>query len=357
MSPQDPNILPMNIGLAPEGREIHVAGETGRLSVEAERARVAARNAADENGPERVVKAGTPTGKTFDDEVEVGMDGPPRSTRGPSMLVGSNGMPIFATPDVTSDLIDVRGETLNSLTWPTYMSWRKTKTRPYDFVNGPSLATNPPDGLPFGASTSTLDKRDRALEEIDQATHEFIGEVAELGELFIEHGPTVFWGNLRDKLIDECGDILFCATWAFDAWGSNPLNEADDLELMRVTDDNELTAFAQVIASNQMGIVMGNAKFVSMLGGMVFHLMLTAQTNAGLTANSFKKLRYQRREQDVDKQIGRIANTLIAVNQLLIVANSSVEEALKINMRKLDARRPGGYNPAVPGGIRTGEGA
>lgn len=367
MNPQNPDILPMNIGLAPEPREIHVsAGASseviaGRIAVaernndpdvvlkdtrrqpRPERVRVPA----DDKGPSRLVLAGSPSGKTFD---------------GPSGLAGANGKLISATPEVTSDLIDARGETLNSLTWPTYLAWRKTKTRPFDYLNGPALATVVPEQILDPEALSAAEAvshraRERSLEEIDQATLEFIGEVAELGELFTEHGPTVFWGNLRDKLIDECGDILFCATWAFDAWGANPLAEADDLELMRVTDENELTAFAAAIAGNQMGIVLGNARFVSMLGGMVFNLMLSAQTNAGLTANAFKKLRYQRRAQDVEKQIGRIANVLIVVNQILIVANSSVEEALKVNMRKLDARRPGGYNPAVPGGIRTGEGA
>lgn len=349
ISPDSDDVIPFRIGVqAVEPPKIHfpsvgevIAGRTARIAA-------AERN----DGAEIVLKDVRRTPRP--ERVLI-----PADDNGPSRLVLANGQPVSATPSVTSDLVSVTGETLNSLTWPDYLAWRKTKTRPYDYENGPREAQ---ESTRNHNALSTAERAEitpvwRALEEIDQATLEMIGEVAELGELFIEHGPTVFWGNLRDKLIDECGDILFCASWAFDAWGLNPLDAADDLEIMRVTDDNELVAFATAIASNQMGIVLGNARFVSMLGGMMFNLMLTAQTNAGLTANSLKKLAFQKREQSVEKQVGRIANVLLVVNQILIVANSSVEEALKVNMRKLDARRPAGYDPAVPGGIRTGEGA
>lgn len=309
MNLQDPNILPMNIGLAPEPK---AQGET-------------------------LILAGSPAGKTYE---------------GPSRLVFANGSSINAKPEVTSDLIDVRGESLNSLTWPTFLAWRKTKCRPFDYTNGPGMATSTVTagtGIPFP-------NRDRAIDEIDQGTLEFIGEVAELGELFQENGPTTFFGNVRDKLIDECGDIFFCGAWALDAWGSNPLSEMDDLELVRITEESELAGFARVLASYPMDAVLKNVQFVVGLGNVVTNFMMSAHTNAGLTANAFKKLKYQRREQNVEDQVGRIMLTLIAVNEILIVANSSVEEALKVNMRKLDARYPNGYQAGQGGGIRVGEG-
>ena len=283
---------------------------------------------------------------TFSDEVEVGMDQPALR------ILGMDGKPISATPDEV-DLVGVTGESLNSLTWPTYLAWRKSKCRP--FANeGTRFAVKP--NILTGNEPDESAKR-RALEEIDQATLEFIGEVAELGELFIDNGPVTFFGNLRDKLIDECGDIFFCGMWALDAWGQNPFYEADDLEMIRVTPESELAMFAEVLASRQPGEVLGNQQFASVLGGMIFNFLMSAQTNAGLLANSFKKLRYQRRAQDVDTQVTRIGTVFLAINQILIIANSSVEEALKSNMRKLDARFPEGYKPGVGGGIRTGEGA
>ena len=270
---------------------------------------------------------------------------------GPSILVGANGLPLSAAPEPV-ELVDVAGETLSALTWADYIAWRKTKCRPFDYVDGPRLAlttseARPNELTPYG---------NRALEEIDQATLEFIGEVAELGEMLIKDGPAIFYGELRDKLIDECGDILFTGTWALDAWGNNPLADADDLELIRVTDEDAVAQFAQVIAGNPAEAVFGDQRFISMLGGMLFNLMLTAQTAAGLTANSFKKLKYQRREQNVDAQVGRIVSVLFSVNQILIVANSSVAEALKVNQRKINARFPDGYKPGQGGGHRVGEG-
>lgn len=322
MNSLNPDVLPF-IGIAPS-REILVATDTK------------VRIPADDNGPSRVVKAGSPTGKTF---------------AGPSLLVGANGRLISASPE-PAVLFSVTGDTLNSLTWDDYLAWRKSKCRPYDYTNGPAMAT-----IGFDPSIPAEAPRERALEEIDQAIHEFVGEVAELGELFIENGPLSFFGSLRDKIIDECGDIFFCGAWALDAWGENPFAGADDLEMIRVTDESELAMFAGVIASREPGEILGNQKFVSILGGMIFNLMMTAQTNAGLLCNSYKKLRFQRRQQDVKVQVSRIANVLVAVNQILIIANSSVEEALKVNQRKLDARFPEGYKPGVGGGIRTGEGA
>lgn len=247
-------------------------------------------------------------------------------------------------------LVGTDGEPLNALTWPKYLAWRKTKTRPYDRDAHFNLKATR-DGVELGGW-----KNHRVLEEIDQATAEMIGEVAELGELFMDFGPTAFWGDVRDKLIDECGDVLFCASWALDAWGLNPLAEIDDLEFLRVTPENGLAHFAEAIASHEQAVALSDQRFTSLLGGLIFNLMLSAQTNAGLTANSYKKLKFQGREQDVRVQVSRISTTLLDVNQILIVANSSIEEALKVNMKKLDARRPGGYDPAKPGGIRTGDG-
>jgi hypothetical protein len=314
-------ILPFNIGIAPAGSVVRVIEPPT------------------EPEPNKLILAGSPSGKTFD---------------GPSKLVFANGSSVNG--DVPAEpLVGTDGEPLNSLTWPAYLAWRKTKTRHFDYERCPPLAVRPTD--PARPLSDAFDlMRERGVEEIQQGTMEMIGEVAELGELFMEAGPTTFWGEGRDKLIDECGDILFCASWALDAWGLNPLNEADDLEMIRISEDNELADFAAVIGQNELKVALANPRFVSMLGGLIFNLLLTAQTNAGLTANSYKKLRFQNREQSVETQVERIARVLIAVNQILIVANSSVEEALKVNMRKLDARRPKGYDPAVPGGIRTGEG-
>lgn len=240
-------------------------------------------------------------------------------------------------PNETIADLDARG--LIPLTWDGFLAWRKTKCRPFDRTAFPFPYMEQP----------------RILEEIDQATHEFVGEVAELAQLFAENGPSVFFGDLRTKLIDECGDILFCAAWALDSWGLNPLYEATDLEIVRVPSDSDTAFYAHCI-DIEGEKVLNDGKFVCHLGAAVINLLLHAQTNAGLLCNSYKKLRFQRREQSVDVQVGRIATVLISVNHLLLIAGSNVEEALKVNQRKLDARYPQGYQAGQGGGIRTGEG-
>ena len=44
-----------------------------------------------------------------------------------------------------------------------------------------------------------------------------------MGSLFIENGPMSFWGDLRDKLIDECGDIFFCGAVGIRRLGREPV--------------------------------------------------------------------------------------------------------------------------------------
>lgn len=260
-------------------------------------------------------------------------------------------------PVATPELVGIDGAALNPLTWASYAAWRRTKCRPCDHVRWPSVATVISDAVPLDAVDAF--KRDRALEEIDQATHEFIGETGELGELFTEIGTGVFFGDSRVKLIDECGDIYFCGLWALDAWGHNPLDDASisDLEFIRVEDDsNPLAQFAIAIANYKPDVLLNSKNFVQDLASLVMPMLVSAMSNAALTANSFKKLRFQRREQKVAIQVERIITTLFMVNQILIIANSSVEEALISNQRKLDARFPNGYQSGVGGGIRTGAG-
>jgi hypothetical protein len=264
-------------------------------------------------------------------------------------------------------LVGIDGEALNPLTWASYAAWRRTKCRPYDHATCPALATTvsedtrQPHQISINEQAAWHEScgRQRGIEEIDQATHEFIGETGELGELFTEIGPGVFFGDSRAKLIDECGDIFFCAMWALDAWGHNPFDDAKiaDLELVRVDDDdNPLAKFAVTLANYDPEVLLASKNFVQDIAGLVMPMLVSAMSSAALTANSFKKLRFQRREQKVEIQVERIVTTLFMVNQILIIANSSVEEALISNQRKLNARFPDGYKPGVGGGIRTGEG-
>lgn len=279
------------------------------------------------------------------DDVPIGKSDP-NSPKPKLSLVGANGRPIDEAPEDIR-VLDHRGEETSSLTWPQYIAWRKTHCRPFNYTLEPQNAFN---------LALTDHARSRALEEIDQATLEFIGEVAELAEVFLKHGIKAYYPGLgspprgkaitpREKLIDECGDILFCAVWLMDAWGQNPLAGADDLELLRVTDENPDAMVAQSIAEDEGQELLGRVDFVSFVAQTTKQILVSAQTKAGLLANSAKKLIYRRNQpQDPEVQIGRVCEVLAMVNRILIMANSSIEEALRVNQAKLNARRPGGYD-------------
>lgn len=302
-SEKEPVILPFNIGIAP-------AVEPFRATEPAPAEPV-------------VVQAGCGGGKTFD---------------GPPVILGSDGEPA------------------DKLTWPKYLAWRKTKCRPYDYLEGPKLARTIGDALWLSKVEAKL-QRDRALEEIDQAIHEFVGEVAELGELIIKSGPNIFYED-RTKLIDEIGDILFCGAWVLDAWGKNPLDEDSPwIELVDIDAMPSIAGPASVIEANTLEqLTRDGGRFLNGLSAMVQGMFVTASTASGLLCNSYKKLRFQRREQNVDTQVERVVTVFITVNQLLGLASATVEDAMRSNMRKLDARFPEGYKPGVGGGIREGAG-
>jgi len=262
--------------------------------------------------------------------------------------------------DAPSDpprLVNIHGGDLNPLTWPDYLAWRKTKCKPRKNDRGELEAYAEENHEHVGESyiRERWPKQDW-IEEIDQATHELVGEAAELAELFLDNGLATFFGDFRTKLIDECGDIFFCGAWALDAWGINPLADLDDLELVRIADDSFLALFTEGIAAHTLEQVAENHQFTAALQRLTNILLIDIQTSAGLTSNAFKKLKFQRRDQAASVQVGRLMKALTTVNTLLIVANSSVEEALKTNQRKLNARFPEGYKPGVGGGIRTGAG-
>ncbi len=259
----------------------------------------------------RPIVAGSPSGKTVEAR-SVGnliLPGRPEAPAEKPALI----LPMSA-----------RAEPEPSLTWAEYAAWRKTKCAPHD--------------------------------QPARATLELVGEVGELAELLLTRGPATFYGEDRAKLIDECGDVFFCASWCFDEWGKNPLVESDDLELVRVDEDDPILLFTRALAENPLEAVQHSPNFVGGLARLVYNALASMQTQAALTANACKKRIFQGREQDAEKQVGRIAAVLMTVNQILIVANSNVEEALKANRAKLDARYPDGWHASVGGGIREGAG-
>jgi len=232
------------------------------------------------------------------------------------------------------------------LTWTNYVEWRKSKCPPYDYRLAKDV-NDPEAGDP---------NWHYAVDEVNHAIHEFVGEVAELGQLFVENGPEAFAEPVRRKLIDECGDIFFCACWVMDAYGKNPIDDTDGIELLKFEGQTPLHQLAELISAQWSDSERGlHPRVAQVIEATYQRGMLEAQTLAGLLCDSYKKLRYQYRSQSVSKQISRIVGVMIIVNQFLVLAGSTVREALMANCHKLDTRYPNGFE--LGGGDRTGKGA
>lgn len=247
------------------------------------------------------------------------------------------------------------GETTGA-SWARFEAWRRTKCRPYDCASDAHLASKVGDIEYAGP------RQDRAVEEIDQATHEFVGECAELVELIVLGGLDSFADEaIRGKLIDEAGDCFFCGCWVLDAWGVSPSSNLRQDAGVRLQDDSELADELKlrrlILATRDQddGDIV-EAVALRMAATNVLALTSQLMSCAGLLCNSFKKLRYQRRPQDATFQAARVIAAMFVVERLLAIAGSSVEEALDANVRKLDARYPEGYKSGVGGGIREGVG-
>lgn len=273
-------------------------------------------------------------------------------------------------------VVDKDGEATSSMTWPYYVERRQ-------FSCEPRAVDRKTVERYFGSDwESRLKLKEVApsvqsfqIEDLNQATLEFIGEVGELSELIGAHGVKVLWGDNRLKLIDECGDILFTGTWLIEAWARNPYSKdkviysltellderpvpnpllaATDTELYRFEEGDVHANVALAIMQAGGMALMRNKNFVQVASQLLLTDALQALTFSGLTANAAKKLIYQHREQDAKLQIERVLGTFFAVNFILCMANSSIEEAMIVNRKKIDSRYPNGYQPGVGGGIRT----
>jgi hypothetical protein len=171
------------------------------------------------------------------------------------------------------------------------------------------------------------------LTDLDQGTLELVGETAEVVELLLSVAEDmdekdIPGSSFREKLIDECGDVFFCLSWLGDAWGCNPLRHPINY-----------TPYS------------GPGGFQPMLG-----LAMTLHMQAGLLANSAKKLIYQGREQPIEKQFERLVLVVRDTLGLLHCIGATHHDALARNVEKLEARYPVG-TPLSGGGIRVGKGA
>lgn len=217
------------------------------------------------------------------------------------------------------------------LTWAKYMAWRKTKCPPRE-----------PDTYRHGINR----------DEVNQATLEMVGELAEAVGIIVREGVGAFYSPNRVKLIDEIGDAIFCTAWAISAWGFEAMLADYDIELDQAFGghDRDHIVAAQILGNaplefidRQMGVGMNISLICAASAGV-------AQSAAGDTANALKKILYQGRQQDHEGQAARCMVVLRELRILLLLADCPIRSALVGNMQKLDKRFPNGWVPG--GGIR-----
>lgn len=188
---------------------------------------------------------------------------------------------------------------IDPLTWKSYSEWRRTKCPQRDL--------------------SDLVQRN---EEITQATLEFIGEVAEVTANILWNSENLRTCDGKRNIINECGDAIFCGSWVIDSWNQCKLIDRSDLRISNVNHEGE----------------------------SLLELAAEASRFSGELANRLKKHKYQGKEQDPSLMASYTTCALLCIQLILEVVGSSVEEALRMNIDKLNRRYPNGFQTG--GGIR-----
>lgn len=326
--------------------------------------------------PVRLILAGGAIGKSYPPENGEVQSGPVEQD------IAEKAAPRVIFPEVPEEkqVVDAFGEAATTMTWPHFVERRRFSCKPR--VINRELFAKLCDEEGYDASDAgwmSAFIRQEQGDDVLQATTEFVGECGELAELIGGLGIKALWGEPRKKLIDECGDILFTGAWLIEAWATNPhpipetdedavpslalilderpfpnpLLAATDTELYRFEGEDIHANIAITIINNGAMKIMKNRQFVGMASQTLMTDLLQLMTFSALTANAAKKLYYQHREQDAKLQVDRVLGAFYAVNFILCLANSSVEEAMIVNRRKIDARYPNGYFEGVNGGIRN----
>jgi hypothetical protein len=220
--------------------------------------------------------------------------------------------------------------------FPRYCAWRETKCRRRDTRHVEQL-----------------------IEEMDEATHQFVGEVAELAELIFDEGLSCLMPDIAVyDLISEIGDIFFCGLWLLDAYRANPFR-VDGCPAPNELRPEEELAVARSIAERLA--TLDENEDLHQEERQAYQLALSQLSwkcciDAGILCNYFKKIRWQQRAQSRAEMAERVVMVLYHCAHILAMAGATVEDALARNIEKLDTRFPDGYT--VPGGgIREGKGA
>jgi hypothetical protein len=225
--------------------------------------------------------------------------------------------------------------------WSRYCDWRITKS--------PDRDRRPP------------------TERMDQATHEVVGAYAELMHQVGQAGSLLFRDDrARQALLSEAGDVFFGAAWLMDAWGYSvlrALSTAPTVELISAAEKAELDRhfghFRDTLAGGPPDAPDDERRLAWRAASNQFEWLAITHLYRGMmllgqTCHLFTTHVYRRQPQLPDQVADWTIAALCSVASVLHLVGLSVEDALRANVAKLDARFPNGRVPG--GGHREGDG-
>ncbi len=195
------------------------------------------------------------------------------------------------------------------------------------------------------------------LDEMDQAIHELVGEIAELAQNVLQFGPMIVCSDdhqIIDQVEDEIGDVLFTGTWCFDCmdesfFGTKGAIEVGFLPLeARKGTASLMVALSRVPVSevaNMSKASPGAQQAVLEWYQEVQDVLLRMSISAGILSNRFKKLRWHRQDDQgyVHKQCESLFNIFVNLDALCVLTGASMLRAAHTNMKKLNERWPDGF--------------
>jgi hypothetical protein len=183
-------------------------------------------------------------------------------------------------------------------------------------------------------------------------TIELFGEIGETVEHFMRGGVRLtLESDHRAKLIDEIGDVVFCAVWVLRAMGfeealSRPEFLFDPAETDELWENGLKVVLEAIRAKTPERITVASAKY-RMTVEPYFSLLTV---NGGNAANKIKKIAYQHVDVPKNQIVELLLGVISACNCILALHNVEFFEAIQANVNKLDARFPEGWKPG--GGVR-----
>jgi NTP pyrophosphatase (non-canonical NTP hydrolase) len=197
------------------------------------------------------------------------------------------------------------------------------------------------------------------FDELDQAIHEFVGEVAELAQLYEEEGPTILVPRSanRDHAESELGDVIFTASWVMDLLDKAALGQRGAVSEGFIP-RNHIAILADIGAKAIDAVRLTKLQMVGMapqeLQSAIMdwvtetgEILRSAMIKAGLLCNHFKKIRWHGKTASGQDMADLVAVAMEATQALCLLSGFTLEGVMRKNMQKINKKFPNRWHPAT----------